>query len=107
MDKQLLVSPSPHVHAPISTRSVMLDVIIALLPVTVASVFIFGWRSLAVVSVSVICSVLSEFVFEKICRQSVTVGDLSAVVTGLLLALNVPATIPLWQIALGAIFAII
>ena len=85
----------------------MLDVIIALLPAAVMSVVVFGFRSLLVIAVCVGCCVLSEFLFEKLCKRDVTVSDLSAVVTGLLLAFNLPVTIPLWQVAFGSVVAII
>lgn len=103
----LIVSPAPHIHSGNSTRKIMLDVLIALVPTIVASVFIFGVRSLAVIAVSVAAAVLSEYIFELICHRDITIGDLSAAVTGVILALNVPVTIPLWQIALGDIFAIV
>ena len=104
---KLIVSSSPHIAVPRTTRSIMLDVIIALMPAAAASIIIFGWRCLAVIVVSVAAAVLSEFLFNLICKKEWTVGDLSAVVTGLLLALNVPATLPLWQAALGSVFAIV
>ena len=103
----LLVSPAPHVRQKADTRSIMLDVIIAMLPALVASVFIFGYRSLVVVSVSVICCVLFEYLFQKLCKRTVTVGDLSAVVTGILLGFNLPVSIPLWQVIFGALVAIV
>lgn len=103
----LLVSPAPHVRQKADTRSIMLDVIIAMLPALVASVIIFGYRSLVVVSVSVICCVLFEYLFQKLCKKTVTVTDLSAVVTGILLAFNLPVSIPLWQVVFGALVAIV
>ncbi len=106
-NKVLLVSPSPHVRAKHSTTTIMLDVIIALCPALIASIIIFGWRSLAVVGVCVATAVLSELIFELICKRDITVGDLSAVVTGMLLAFNLPVTIPLWQAAIGSAVAII
>ena len=107
MDRSLLISPAPHVRSPITTQRIMLDVIIALLPTLVASVWIFGWQSLAVTAVCVLTCVVCEWGFEKICHRDVTVGDLSAVVTGIILAFNLPATIPLWQAAFGALVAIV
>lgn len=103
----LLVSPAPHVRHKADTRSIMLDVIIAMLPALVASVIIFGYRALIVVSVCVISCVLFEYLFQKLCKRDVTVGDLSAVVTGMLLAFNLPASIPLWQAVFGSIVAIV
>lgn len=103
----MTVSVSPHIRASATTRSIMLDVIIALLPATVAGTVIFGFRSLAVVATSVAAAVLSELLFNIVSKREQTVGDLSAVVTGLLLALNLPANIPLWQTAIGAVFGIV
>ena len=104
---QLIVSVSPHLRAKTTTRSVMLDVLIALCPTLIASVVIFGLRALAVIAVTVAVCVLAEFLMEKLLRRPVTVGDLSAAVTGLILAFNLPASIPLWQAAVGALFAIV
>ena len=98
---------SPHIHCGMSTGGIMLDVIIALLPATVAGVVIFGLRALAVVGVCVVTCVLFEALFCLITKKDQTVKDLSAAVTGLLLALNLPANIPLWQCAVGSLFAII
>ena len=98
---------SPHIHCGMSTGGIMLDVIIALLPATVAGVVIFGLRALAVVGVCVVTCVLLEALFCLITKKDQTVKDLSAAVTGLLLALNLPANLPLWQCAVGSLFAII
>ncbi len=107
MDNMLNLTASPHIHSHHSTRNVMADVALALLPATVAGVIIFGLRALLVVAVCVGISVLSEFVFNLTVKKEQTVGDFSAVVTGLLLALNLPANIPLWQAGVGSAFAII
>ena len=85
----------------------MLDVIIALCPALIASVIIFGWRSLLVTAFSVGTCVIFEYAFERVCKRPSTVGDLSAVVTGILLAFNLPVSIPLWQVAVGAAVAIV
>ncbi len=85
----------------------MLDVIIALMPTTIAGVIIYGLRSLAVIATGVGFAVISEMVFNRIAKKAQTVSDLSAVVTGLLLALTVHADMPLWQVAIGSIFAIV
>ena len=106
MDK-LQVSVSPHIHGKKTTSNIMLDVIIALLPATVAGVIIFGLRALAVIGVTVAAAVVSELLFNIIIKKQQTVDDLSAVVTGLLLALNLPANLPLWQAAVGSVFAIV
>ena len=103
---KLTVSSSPHIRSSSSTHRIMLDVIIALLPAAVAGVVIFGIRALAVLSVTVSVSVITEFIFNVLTKKEQTVDDLSAVVTGLLLGLNLRADAPLWQCALGAIFAI-
>lgn len=103
----LVISVSPHIKSKSSTSRIMLDVIIALIPALIASVIIFGLRSLLVTAVCIIFAVLSEFAFEKLCKKPVTVGDLSAVVTGMLLAFNLPVSIPLWQAAFGSVVAII
>ncbi len=107
MDKKLKVSSNPHVRDGMSTRGIMLAVIIALMPATIFGVINFGYHALLVILVSVGFSVLSEFVMCKILKKPVSVGDCSAIVTGLLLALNLPSTFPLWMTALGACFAII
>ena len=85
----------------------MLDVALALLPATVAAVILYGVQALLVILVCTVSAVLAELVFNLICRKKQTVGDLSAVVTGLLLGLNLSANVPLWQCAVGAIFAIV
>ena len=103
----LNVSSSPHVRANSSTRRIMLDVCIALLPACIFGIVNFGMRALAVLVVSVITCVVSEYLFEHFMHRPITVGDLSAVVTGLLLGMNMPHTIPLWIVMLGSVFAII
>lgn len=102
-----LVSPSPHIHAKTSTRSLMLDVIIALVPAILVSVLFYGWAELLVLAVSVASCVLLEWAITKwMLKKPSTVCDLSAVVTGLLLAMNLPATTPWWVIFIGAVVAI-
>ncbi len=103
----LIVSTSPHIHSKTDTATLMRDVVIALVPALIASVVIFGVRALLVTFVSVAAAVLTEYLFEKGCKKPVTIGDWSAVVTGVLLAYNLPVTIPLWQAALGSIIAIL
>ncbi len=104
---QLHISSSPHIHRNRTTTGIMLDVIIALLPATIAGFIFFGLSALSVVLMCIAVSVLSEFIFCKIVKKEDTTGDLSAVVTGLLLGLNLPANTPLWQAAVGSIFAIV
>lgn len=103
----LHLTSSPHIRKNITTSSIMLDVIISLLPATVAGTLIFGIRALLLVAVCVFSCVLAEFLFNKINKKEQTVGDLSAVVTGILLGLNIPASLPIWQAVIGSIFAII
>lgn len=106
-DKKLVVSASPHIHSDASSRRIMLDVIIALIPALIASAAIFGPRALAVAATTIASAVLAEFLARKAMKRPNTIGDLSAVVTGLLLALNLPVSIPLWIAALGSVVAII
>ncbi|MBR5252695.1 MAG: RnfABCDGE type electron transport complex subunit D [Clostridia bacterium] len=101
------VTVSPHIHSGKSTQGIMRDVVIALLPVTVAGVILFGFRALLPIVMCIVCCVGFEALFNVIMKREQTIGDLSAVVTGLLLALNLPANIPLWQCAVGSLFAII
>lgn len=105
--KKLVVSASPHLRSKKTTTEIMLDVIIALIPALIASIVIFGPRVLAVTATTVITAVLSEFVARKVMKRHNTIGDLSAVVTGLILAFNLPVSIPLWMAAVGSFFAII
>ena len=101
------LSVSPHIHSGRSTSGIMLDVIISLLPATIAGVVIFGLRAALVVAICVLSCVGFEALFNLIVKKTQTIGDLSSVVTGLLLALNLPANIPLWQCVVGSLFAII
>ncbi len=107
MDKNLTLSVSPHIHSGNSTAAIMRDVLIALLPTTVAGAILFGLRSLLVIAVTVIAAVGLEAIWNLLLKKEQTVGDLSAAVTGLLLALNLPANVPLWQCVVGAAFAIV
>ena len=106
MDK-MLVSPSPHIHSKVTTATIMRDVIIALCPAIVVSVLFYGWSELLILAVSVATCVLMEWAVTKwLLKRSSTIGDLSAVVTGLLLAMNLPSTTAWWIVVLGGIFAI-
>ncbi len=106
MDK-LIVSPSPHLHTKTSTKSLMRDVVIALLPAVAVSVLFYGWSELLVLGVSVASCVLLEYLITKyLLKKPCTVGDWSAVITGVLLALNLPATTPWWVVLIGAVVAI-
>jgi len=104
---KLTVSPSPHVRSAETTTGIMLDVIIALIPAGIASVLVFGIRALVVILLSVASCVLAEFLSRKAMKREQTIGDLSAVVTGILLAYNLPSNIPLWIVVLGAVIAIV
>lgn len=126
-DQKFVVSSSPHISTSESTRMIMLDVIIALMPALIAGWFYFGIRALAVTCVSVVSCVAAEYVYQWLykgfliknaqqttlsdaLRKAVSktdVGDLSAVVTGVLLAFNLPATIPFWMVVIGGVFAIV
>ncbi|MBQ8183261.1 MAG: RnfABCDGE type electron transport complex subunit D [Clostridia bacterium] len=101
------VAASPHFKSHETSQGMMLDVIIALVPALVASVWIFGPRALAVNAVSVVSCVLFEYITRKLLKRDNTIKDLSAVVTGLLLAFNLPSTLPLWMIPIGAFVAIV
>lgn len=105
--KKLLVTASPHVRSDRTVKKDMLDVIIALIPAGIASVYFFGYRALVLILASVLTCVLSEYIFNKVTKRKQSIKDLSAVVTGLLLAYNVPFTLPVWQMVIGAMFAII
>ena len=103
----LHVSAAPHINSGATTHNVMRDVAIALLPATVAAVVLFGLQALLIVLVCVASAVLSELVFNLLCKKKQTIFDMSAVVTGLILALNLSTQVPLWQCAVGSVFAII
>lgn len=107
MNNKLIVSSSPHIGAKTKTRNIMLDVIIALIPALIASVIIFGPRTLVVTCATVASCVLAEYICRKVMKRDNTVGDLSAIVTGLLLAFNLPSGIPIWIAVLGGIIAIV
>ena len=107
METNLILSSSPHIHTRDSSRRIMLDVIIALLPAAIAGVVIFGAKALGVIAACVITAVVSEALFNLIVHKKQTVGDLSAVVTGLLLALNLSTNVAIWQCVVGTVFAIV
>lgn len=106
-EKKFTVSTSPHFRSKDTTTGIMLNVIIALLPALIASVFIFGFRSLTVTAVAVASCVFFEFISRKVMKRENTISDLSAVVTGMLLAFNLPASMPLWMVVIGSAVAII
>lgn len=101
------VSSSPHVRAKDTTARIMLYVIIALLPASIFGIWNFGLRALILIAVCIATCVVSEWLFELLIHKKSTINDLSAVVTGLLLALNLPSELPIWQAVLGSVFAIV
>ena len=104
---KLTISASPHVKSKTSSTGIMLDVVIALAPSLIAAVFIFGYRVLAVTATTVLTAVAAEYLSRKAMKRHNTIGDLSAIVTGVLLAFNLPVTIPLWMAAIGSVIAIV
>ena len=105
--EKFIVSYAPHIRTEKTTKTLMGDVIIALMPALIASVIIFGIRALLVVLTTVVSCVLFEYIWNKLFKTEVTVTDLSAVVTGILLAFNLPASVPFWMCVVGGFFAII
>lgn len=107
MGENFNISASPHIRSKVTTSSIMLMVLIALLPATAFGIFNFGLSALVVVIVTTASAVLTEYVYQKLMHKKVTIGDYSAAVTGLLLALNMPPTAPWWMCVLGSVFAIL
>ena len=101
------ISASPHIRSKVTTDNIMLWVAIALLPSTFFGIFYFGWKALGAVIVTTATAVATEFIYQKLMKQKSTIYDFTAVVTGLLLALNLPPNLPWWMGSLGAMFAII
>ena len=106
MATRLFAAPSPHIHGGEKTRRIMLDVILALVPALAVSTYVMGWRVLLVTGVAVAGCVLFEFLFGLMMGRRTTIGDLSAIVTGMLLAFNLPVGIPWWIVLIGAVVAI-
>lgn len=107
MNNKLIVSPAPHIHSPLSTKILMRDVVIALMPAVIVSIIFYGWQELVVLGVSVGSCILIEYLVAKyLLKSSCTITDWSAGVTGLLLALNLPYTTPWWVVFIGAVIAI-
>lgn len=106
MSERMKVSSNPHIRSKVTTNGIMLAVAVALMPAAGFGIYNFGIRALWVILVTVASTVLTEFLF-GLYKKKTSVSDLSAVVTGLLLALNLPVTIPLWMAALGGVFAIL
>ena len=107
MSDLMKVSSNPHIRSGVSTSNIMLAVIIALLPATGFGIYNFGIDALILIVITVATTVLTEFIYEKLMHKAVTIGDFSAVVTGLLLALNLPASAPWWIGVIGGVFAIL
>ncbi|MCR5733172.1 MAG: RnfABCDGE type electron transport complex subunit D [Lachnospiraceae bacterium] len=107
MNEMMHVSSNPHVRSRMSTAKIMFFVILALLPATGFGIWNFGYNAAILVAVCVASCVLTEFLYEKLMKLPVTIDDLSAVVTGLLLALNLPSTLPWWMAVIGSVFAIL
>ncbi|RRD65131.1 RnfABCDGE type electron transport complex subunit D [Fretibacterium sp. OH1220_COT-178] len=107
MSSRFVVASSPHIHAPLDTRKIMAWVLAALLPAGAAGVWFLGLSSVWVIVTCVVVCVGSEYLWQKLAGQPVTVSDLSAAVTGLLLAYNLPPSVPLWMAACGSVFAIV
>jgi Na+-translocating ferredoxin:NAD+ oxidoreductase subunit D len=100
-----VITVSPHIHSGNATHKIMRDVLIALTPAALVAIWLFSWPALLVMVVSVATSVAAEYVFQKCAKKPITINDLSAVVTGLLLAFCLPPTTPWWAVFLGALFA--
>ncbi len=107
MSNLMKVSSNPHIRSRVTTSNIMLAVVIALLPAAGFGIYNFGLDALILILVTVSSTVLTEFLYEKAMHRPVTIGDFSAVVTGLLLALNLPSTLPWWVAVIGGIFAIL
>ncbi|MCJ8173655.1 RnfABCDGE type electron transport complex subunit D [Clostridium botulinum] len=101
------LSSSPHIRSKDSVQSIMRDVVIALLPATAAGIYFFKLKALLVILTAVISCIAAEYIWEKATGRDISIGDLSAVVTGMLLAFNVPPTLPLWMVVIGSFFSII
>ncbi len=106
-DNLYTVSMAPHIRSNASTASIMLDVAIALIPSLVFGIYNFGLRALIIILICVVSCIASEYLYEKLMKKPVTVGDCSALVTGLILAVNLPSTVPFWLPVIGGAFAII
>ncbi|WP_138207678.1 RnfABCDGE type electron transport complex subunit D [Haloimpatiens lingqiaonensis] len=108
MNKSMLtLSSSPHIRSNETVKGIMRDVIIALIPAALAGIYFFKFRAALVMITAIVSAVFSEWLWQKLTKREITINDLSAVVTGILIAFNVPVTIPLWMVAIGSAFAII
>ena len=107
MSELMKVSSNPHIRDKMSTDKIMLAVIVALMPTTIFGIWNFGIRAALIIAVTIASTVLTELIYEKLMKKEVTIWDLSAVVTGLLLALNLPVSVPWWIGVIGGVFAIL
>lgn len=107
MESMLNISSNPHIRDKRTTSRIMLDVIISLIPASVFGVYKFGLKALALIIVTMLTCVATEYIYEKCMKKRITIGDCSAALTGLLLALNLPANLPIWMAVIGGIFAIL
>ena len=107
MSDLMKVSSNPHIRSKVTTKSIMLAVVVALLPAAGFGIYNFGLDALILILVTIATTVLTEYLYEKAMHKPVTIGDFSAVVTGLLLALNLPSTAPWWIAVIGGVFAIL
>lgn len=103
---QYIVSTSPHAHSGSSVERIMFDVVIALIPATLVSFYFFGWNAVRLVLVCVVACIVSEYLCRKLMRRNNTIMDFSAVLTGMLLAFNLPPSLPSWMAVIGSVFAI-
>ncbi len=104
---KLNINVSPHIRSGNTTAGIMLDVVIAMVPALIAAIYYFGFRALYITAVCILSCVIGEMAFQLITKRTVTIGDLSAVVTGMILAFNLPVTIPEWQAIIGSLVAIV
>ena len=107
MEKNLLVSASPHIRDHITTRRIMLDVVIALTPAALSGIYFFGWKAALLIAVCIVSCVVFEYIMVKIRKKPLSIGDCSAIVTGLLLALSLTPGLPVWMAILGCFIAIV
>lgn len=107
MENKLIVSSSPHTRSNEDTRYIMKQVIIALIPATIAALYFFRLNAVTVIASSVLGALMAEYIFQRLLKRESTINDLSAIITGLLLAFNVPASLPWWMCLIGSFFAII
>ena len=107
MSELMKVSSNPHIRDKMSTDKIMLAVIVALMPTTIFGIWNFGIRAALIIAVTIASTVLTELIYEKLMKKEVTIWDFSAVVTGLLLALNLPVSVPWWIGVIGGVFAIL